>query len=316
MIKLIALSILLFIAVIPVFIMLLYIYFTDKVDREPLWLILLLLFLGGLSVISALIVEILGGAVISLIFDVGLGELLPGMDFSVIVAFLECFFVVAIAEELGKFVMVLIPTWKNKHYNYRFDGVVYCVSAGLGFALIENILYILPEPAFATIQGGLGLMLQTEVWEKIGAGFGVGIMRAMTSIPGHTMFGIFMGVFYGYAKYYASQKKKGKTFVCFLLALIVPIILHGLYDYFLTVGSILTILSFLEFIVLAYILAFVITRVEAKHDKAFTVPFTPLQKLEEDMNSYQAQRVQNYQTQNEQNGSEMYDNPEEYDEET
>ena len=73
-------------------------------------------------------------------------------------------------------------TWKNPNFNFKYDGIVYAVFVGMGFAIFENIKYVLEY----------GLL--------------TGILRAMTAIPGHCAFAIIMGTFYGSAKYFQSVK--------------------------------------------------------------------------------------------------------------
>ena len=81
------------------------------------------------------------------------------------------FVIVAIAEESSKYFFLKKRTWNNPEFNCQYDGVVYAVFVSLGFALWENINYVLSY------------------------GFSTAIVRAITAIPGHACFGVFMGVF-------------------------------------------------------------------------------------------------------------------------
>ncbi|MBQ3190212.1 MAG: PrsW family intramembrane metalloprotease, partial [Bacteroides sp] len=87
----------------------------------------------------------------------------------------------------------------------RMDGIVYAVCVSLGFAALENVMYLLGS---------------YDEWVS------VGISRALTAVPGHFGFGVLMGYYYSLGKFdsqnFASAKYK---------ALIVPIIVHGLYDF-------------------------------------------------------------------------------------
>lgn len=94
------------------------------------------------------------------------------------------FVIVAIAEESSKYFFLKKRTWNNPEFNCQYDGVVYAVFVSLGFALWENINYVLSY------------------------GFSTAIVRAITAIPGHACFGVFMGVFYGLAR---KQYNRGKS---------------------------------------------------------------------------------------------------------
>ena len=85
--------------------------------------------------------------------------------------------------------------------------MVYAVFVSLGFALWENISYVMNY------------------------GFSTALVRAVTAIPGHACFGVFMGVFYGAAKKYANAGSAGVSKVCRVLAVLFPALLHGAYDY-------------------------------------------------------------------------------------
>ena len=79
-------------------------------------------------------------------------------------------------EEGGKYFVLKHKTWRHPAFNYTFDAVVYAVTAALGFAVAENILYVM--------DGGVG----------------VALLRAAVAVPGHAFDGVFMGYYYGIAK--------------------------------------------------------------------------------------------------------------------
>src|SRR5678810_1209678 len=109
-------------------------------------------------------------------------------------------------EEFSKFVFVRGVLYRNSHFNEPFDGIVYSVMVGMGFATFENI------------------MLVSE------GGFGVGIMRMFTAVPAHAGFAVLMGYFLGKAKF---EHRKGYYA---LYALGVATLFHGAYDYCLFVS--------------------------------------------------------------------------------
>ena len=152
-------------AVIPAVIVMLYIRGIDKIEKEPWKLLFSIFLLGALSVIPILIAELIVSIPISIFPE---GSLIHG--------FLQAFVCAAFVEESFKMMVLWLRTWKHKEFNYVFDGVVYAVFASMGFALVENILYVFQM------------------------GITTGILRAVTSIPGHMIFGVFMGMYYGLAK--------------------------------------------------------------------------------------------------------------------
>ena len=194
-------------AIAPVFIIIFYIYLKDKYEKEPKRLILYTFLLG--AIVSVIITTIL-----YLIFDLFLP--LPD-DFSVQQQFIKAFFVVALIEEFSKYVIIRYYAQPKAAFNEPFDGIVYAVMVSLGFALTENIMYV--------FQGGLE----------------VALLRAFTAVPAHATFGILMGYFMGKAKF--NGKRIGDNLIGLLLA----ILFHGAYDFFL----------FIEFIPGIWIGAFV-----------------------------------------------------------
>lgn len=139
-------------AVLPSVLLLLFVVRRNKNSRDPMSLLVWLAVLGAVSTIPAVVVELVGGV---LLYYMGLES------GTAVYELVNCFFIVAMIEELGKFLGMLILTWKNKNFDHSYDGVIYGVCSSLGFATLENILYV--------FQGGIGL----------------GILRAVTAIPLH-----------------------------------------------------------------------------------------------------------------------------------
>lgn len=67
------------------------------------------------------------------------------------------FLVAGLCEELCKFLLLRLGSWKNRNFDYRFDGIVYGVAVAVGFALLENVMYV--------AQGGLETALMRGVWQ-------------------------------------------------------------------------------------------------------------------------------------------------------
>jgi protease PrsW len=114
----------------------------------------------------------------------------------------EAFMMAAIPEELFKFLVVRFYCVRHREFDEPMDGIVYGAAASLGFASLENILYV--------TQGGLG----------------VALMRAITAVPNHAFLGALMGYYLGQARFSPQTARQSTR-----LALLVPILLHGLYDY-------------------------------------------------------------------------------------
>ena len=184
----------LFIALAPIIIILFYIYFRDKYEKEPIKILLITFVVGSLTVIPIIIIEKSLTNYWSFKFSASVPNITTAAYSSFIVA--------AFTEELFKFLAFFILIWRNKNFDERFDGIVYAVFISLGFAAVENIFYI------------------------IGHGLQTGLLRAFTAVPAHALFGISMGFFLGLAKF--SKKKRG---LYILFSITIPILLHGFYDF-------------------------------------------------------------------------------------
>ena len=192
-------------ALIPVVGLLLFIYFNDKNEKEPLGLLIALFFAGMATVITAFIAETIGKTIMELIFIVGLNNY-------ILSSVMQALFVVGPAEELGKFLVLRFITWKNRNFNYSYDAIVYAVFVSLGFAALENVGYVFVN------------------------GVDAGLMRMFTAVPGHACFAVFMGYFYSKAKY-ASLTKSRKCTLHIILSILIPMVLHGIYDAIIMGGA-------------------------------------------------------------------------------
>jgi len=187
-------------AILPGLYLVYYVYQQDKIEKEPTDLLVKLLGFGALSVVFAVIMEGLADSVLTSFFD----------KKSTTYLLLENFLGVALVEEYGKYFVLKRLTWRDKAFDYRFDAVVYAVCASMGFAILENILYVFEH------------------------GMSVAILRAVTSLPGHCIFGIYMGLYYGEAKLCEARGNIKGMNSQLSSALWVPVFLHGLYDYCLS----------------------------------------------------------------------------------
>ena len=152
------------------------------------------------------------------------------------------FIVVAFSEEWAKYVLLKIKTWKHPAFNCQFDGVVYSVFVGLGFALWENIQYVAMF------------------------GFETAIVRAFTAVPGHCSFAVFMGVWYGMAKRYEFAGEFAKAKKARIMSVVMPAIMHGIYDFIATWDTGISYV-FIIFIVIMFIWASRLVRSMSQNDK-------------------------------------------------
>ena len=179
-------------AILPGFLFCLLIYFLDKHEKERAIPLLITFGLGMLSALPALGIQLLASKV--------------GLDSQEDIGFLlfYVFIVVAFSEELVKIVMLFVYPYPRPFFNEPMDGIVYTIMIGMGFAIVENIIYA----------NNFGL-------ETI-------LVRAFTAVPAHAIFAVFMGYFVGLSKFHPESKWKLIGFG-FLLA----VAIHGLYDFFI-----------------------------------------------------------------------------------
>ena len=183
-------------AVIPAILLMIRVYRSDRLEREPAGLLFGLILRGILATVLALIVERIGEAILAFFFD----------ESSLLYRLLLCFVVVGGAEEGSKLLLLKWRTWRSPSFDCQFDGVVYAVFVALGFALWENIGYVLMY------------------------GLGTALLRAVTAVPGHGCFGVFMGMWYATARRYENYGWHEQSTGCLWKAFFIPLLLHGCYD--------------------------------------------------------------------------------------
>ncbi len=186
------LYVIIFAAILPAFLLVLYIWLRDKWQREPLSQIFKGVFYGFLSTFIALLWE-------ESLSYIGL---IPEPQ-SVLGAFWNAFAGAAIPEEASKLLMIWLLLRRNKYFDERFDGIVYACCVGMGFAGTENIGYLLSN---------------IDAWES------VAVSRAIFAVPGHFMFAVVMGYYYSLIAFRDMSLTK-KSLVFWM-----PVLLHGLYD--------------------------------------------------------------------------------------
>ncbi|MBN2621123.1 PrsW family intramembrane metalloprotease [candidate division WOR-3 bacterium] len=201
--------VLLLLALAPCLFLLWYFYHRDKYEPEPKKNIFKIFLLGAVMVIPAGLLEL------------GIGAGVDAIAGGIAHAFIMSFFVIAPIEELLKFFAVKQWIYRSLEFDEIMDGIVYTVAASLGFATVENLLYVFQH------------------------GVQVGIARAFLAVPGHAFFGAVMGYCIGRAKF-DKEKEGSLLFKGILLA----VVLHGLYDFLLLTQTILAVLVIILIIIL------------------------------------------------------------------
>ncbi len=198
-------SAMLFLSILPIILILVIIYHKDK-KREPLPLLLVLFCLGILSCFLVLKVSDLS----KLIFPF-MNMSTKEMDLLSIV--LYSFIGVALIEEACKWVMVYIVGYHNKEFEEVYDMIVYAVFVALGFAFYENIAYVFYLGNVKTA-----------------------FLRAISAVPGHACYAISMGYYLSMAKQFHFKKRKDLERNNMMLSILIPTVLHGIYDFCLMLG--------------------------------------------------------------------------------
>ncbi|MBQ7631164.1 MAG: PrsW family intramembrane metalloprotease [Paludibacteraceae bacterium] len=184
---------LLFSALAPVIILLIYMWVKDMRQPEPVrWILKAVLYGVGSALLVITVLSPIPGVAIT-------GWLSAAYN---------AFCMAAIPEESAKLLMLWLLLRKNPYFDERLDGIVYATAVSLGFAGLENIMYLVQSVATS------------------GSFVGTGISRALFAVPGHFFFGVLMGFFYGLASFGNPHKRRHYLW----LAWFAPVLAHGLYD--------------------------------------------------------------------------------------
>jgi RsiW-degrading membrane proteinase PrsW (M82 family) len=168
-------------------------WYVDRLDAkrpEPRWRLRKLAIAGGVAVIPCGVLELLLKSQVKL-------PPLPS-------AFFEAFVVAAAIEELGKLLCVYLFVWRRPELDERMDGIVYATRAALGFALVENILYL-------SSADGTGSYVSMYLG------------RALLAVPGHAIWAGLMG-------YLWARRRFDNVGPGLLGGYAVAVLLHGAYD--------------------------------------------------------------------------------------
>ena len=220
-------------AVLPAAYLMIKVYRSDRLEREPPRLVIGLVLLGMISTALAGTAEQLGDKLLSYFFT----------EESTAYKALFFFLIVGPAEEGFKYAVLRWRTWRHPAFDCQYDGVVYAVFVSLGFALWENIGYVLMY------------------------GMQTAVARALTAVPGHACFGVFMGVWYGIAKRYSLYGCERESKRARWLCVIVPALLHGCYDFIASLETEVFVLVFLVFVAAMFFTALRMVKRVSQRDR-------------------------------------------------
>lgn len=221
---------LLLISIVPSLIIALWIYFHDKYDREPISLVFRTFLYGAIIVVPTLYIE---KFLLSLNVFTGLME-------NIFIAFL----VAGWTEEFFKRLIVLNTVYNHREYNEKLDGIAYSIYVALGFATIENIMYVLNNYSINPF---------------------VGVYRGVFSVPAHTLFATTMGYYISLAKFSNDRKIKKKYLK---KSLWIPVIFHGIFNFILLSKIPLLMIFFIPFVIYLWIVNIKKLREYSKESKS------------------------------------------------
>ncbi|MCD6321902.1 MAG: PrsW family intramembrane metalloprotease [Clostridiales bacterium] len=201
-------------AIIPVVVLVIFLLAVDRHEREPIRLLGKVFLFGMISSIPILVVEM-----ILVNFNIFAGIL--GIVF-------QAFIVAGLTEEFMKRMVVMKTAYRHPAFNEKMDGIIYCAFAALGFATVENVMYL-----FSYFQDSPS----------------VALYRAIFSVPGHMLFAVTMGYYLALSKY-AESPGLSKKF--YSRSLIYPVLLHGTFNTILSL-NIPIFLVFIPFIIFLWI---------------------------------------------------------------
>ncbi|MGG0740194.1 glutamic-type intramembrane protease PrsW [Niallia taxi] len=164
-----------------------YFYLKDQYESEPIGLVLRAFITGALLVFPIMFIQ----------YVLRVEEAVPSN-------LLNSFITTSLLEEFFKWFILFFTAYQHIEFDEPYDGIIYGVSISLGFATVENILYLVAN----------------------GVEYALG--RALLPVSSHALFGVIMGYYIGKGKF---TMPKGKWI---FYSLVIPFILHGIYDYILT----------------------------------------------------------------------------------
>lgn len=190
-------------------------YFFDRHDKEPVKM-LLRVFLGGVfCVVPTVFIE-------NILFRFNLFHGMAGVFYS-------AFIVAGLTEEFMKRQVVLKTVYLNPVFDEKLDGIIYCAFSALGFATVENIMYVVFR--FSDVES-------------------VGLYRAILSVPAHILFAVTMGYYLSLAKF-SDDPEESRYYL--KRSLLIPVVLHGIYDFILMSQVEILMVLFIPFVIYLWV---------------------------------------------------------------
>lgn len=200
-----------FITLLPVICFILWIYYKDKYNKESIYILLKYFVLGIIISFFAIIIE-------KILVDKNIFEDDTNLIYT-------AFVVAGCTEEILKGITLFIFANREESYDEKLDGIIYSIFLSLGFATVENIIYVNYEKVVSILQ--------------------IAFSRAIISIPAHVMFAITMGYYFSKYKFENNGVKRRQNLI---LAFLIPILLHGIFDFILMIGYKWTIIVFILYL--------------------------------------------------------------------
>jgi len=172
----------------PGFALLSYFYLRDDYGKEPLKEVLRVFLLGAILVFPIMFIQ----------YVIDVEQVLPNDFLRTVISF-------GFLEEFFKWFFLFYTVYKFMDFDEHYDGIVYGVSISLGFATVENILYLF----------------------SYGLEYAIG--RAFFPVSSHAIFGVIMGYYFGKAK----LTRNGDQDYWLFLSFFIPFMLHAMYDFIL-----------------------------------------------------------------------------------
>ncbi|UOQ42687.1 glutamic-type intramembrane protease PrsW [Halobacillus salinarum] len=178
-------------AIAPAIAIMTFIYLSKRIGLEPLPLIIRMFIIGAILVFPLMFIQYAFES--------------EGYFQS---HFMRSLVLAGLLEEFFKWFFLLFVAYRHANFDHPYDGIIYGVAISLGFATLENIIYL-----FAN-------------------GIEIAILRAVFPVSSHALFGILMGYYIGKAKFSIHHKR-----IYLLYSFIIPFLLHSIYDYILSVNK-------------------------------------------------------------------------------
>ncbi|MDC3415399.1 glutamic-type intramembrane protease PrsW [Aquibacillus salsiterrae] len=225
-------------AIAPTLALMTFFYLKDEFNEEPISSVVRTFLYGAILVFPIMFIQYA-------FEEEGIGQM----------PFIRSFVLIGLLEEFFKWFVFLYTVYKYTKFHSVYDGIIYGVSVSLGFATVENLLYLIAN------------------------GIEFAFARALFPVSSHALFGVIMGYYMGKAKF---ERRTKKMMITIFIALIIPAILHGAYDFILA-----TITSNWLYILIPFMIGLWINGLrkvklanQLKHDQLVYFPEKSFQKME------------------------------------